>query len=63
MEDPPPIAPIRRESSMKRNGPCPCGSGNKSKKCCLPKARDTEVILNRISEALKDQEAEEPADA
>ena len=24
--------------SVERNGPCPCGSGKKYKRCCLPKA-------------------------
>jgi uncharacterized protein YecA (UPF0149 family) len=27
----------RRESFVGRNDPCPCGSGNKYKKCCLGK--------------------------
>ena len=25
-----------------RNDPCPCGSGNKYKKCCLPKEEAAE---------------------
>lgn len=28
---------FRRESFVGRNDPCPCGSGKKYKKCCLPK--------------------------
>ncbi|EMD0831038.1 SEC-C domain-containing protein [Morganella morganii] len=29
-------APVRREAGLTgRNDPCPCGSGNKFKKCCL----------------------------
>jgi hypothetical protein len=24
-------------NNVKRNGPCPCGSGKKTKKCCLRK--------------------------
>jgi uncharacterized protein YecA (UPF0149 family) len=32
-----PATPIRRESAkVGRNDPCPCGSGKKHKKCCLP---------------------------
>lgn len=27
-------APIRREETVGRNDPCPCGSGRKFKKCC-----------------------------
>jgi len=27
-------------SKVKRNGPCPCGSGKKTKKCCLPKINE-----------------------
>ena len=27
-------APIRREQTVGRNDPCPCGSGRKFKKCC-----------------------------
>lgn len=27
--------PIRKENTVKRNDPCPCGSGKKYKKCCL----------------------------
>ncbi len=31
-----------------RNAPCPCGSGNKYKKCCLPK-HEREAALQRMS--------------
>jgi len=30
-----PPTPIRAESKVGRNDPCPCGSGLKFKKCCL----------------------------
>ena len=30
-----------------RNDPCPCGSGNKFKKCCL--ASGTEALLQRLT--------------
>ena len=29
-----PRTPIRRAATPDRNGPCPCGSGRKYKKCC-----------------------------
>ena len=29
--------PVKRESFVGRNDPCPCGSGKKYKKCCLGK--------------------------
>ena len=30
----PRIEPVRHESKVGRNDPCPCGSGQKFKKCC-----------------------------
>lgn len=33
-----PKQPVRRESKIGRNDPCPCGSGKKYKKCCGRKA-------------------------
>ena len=33
-----------------RNAPCPCGSGGKYKKCCLPK-HEREAALKRMSSA------------
>jgi len=33
--DEPVMLPIRTESKVGRNDPCPCGSGKKYKKCCL----------------------------
>jgi len=35
-----PPTPIRAESKVGRNDPCPCGSGLKFKKCCLGKQED-----------------------
>jgi hypothetical protein len=32
-----PLGTIKRKSKIGRNAPCPCGSGKKYKKCCLPK--------------------------
>lgn len=31
-------AAIKQEVAPRRQGPCPCGSGKKYKRCCLPKA-------------------------
>ena len=28
---------MRRQTVINRNAPCPCGSGEKYKRCCLPK--------------------------
>lgn len=28
-------APVRRETKVGRNDPCPCGSGKKFKRCCM----------------------------
>jgi hypothetical protein len=33
------LQPIRREKLPRRNDKCPCGSGKKAKKCCLPSIR------------------------
>jgi len=30
-----------------RNDPCPCGSGLKYKKCCLPKEEEQEALENK----------------
>ncbi len=31
---PPPVEPIQATEKVKRNDPCPCGSGKKYKQCC-----------------------------
>jgi preprotein translocase subunit SecA len=31
---PPPVEPIHTDKKVKRNDPCPCGSGKKYKQCC-----------------------------
>jgi hypothetical protein len=33
------LQPIRKESLPGRNVKCPCGSGKKAKKCCLPRIK------------------------
>ena len=40
-------------SQMKRNDPCPCGSGKKYKKCCLPKDEEQERLKQEL-ENIKD---------
>jgi len=30
------MQPVRRAKTPRRNEPCPCGSGKKAKRCCLP---------------------------
>ncbi|MBV5344213.1 MAG: SEC-C domain-containing protein, partial [Rhodoferax sp.] len=35
-----PVAPVR-SAKVERNGPCPCGSGKKYKKCCGSATADT----------------------
>lgn len=32
------VEPIKADGKVKRNDPCPCGSGKKYKKCCEGKA-------------------------
>ncbi len=34
---PPPAETIRGDAKVKRNDPCPCGSGKKYKQCCVKK--------------------------
>ena len=36
-ELPTPVEPIRSDAKVKRNDPCPCGSGKKYKQCCANK--------------------------
>ena len=31
---PPPVEPVRAQEKIRRNEPCPCGSGKKYKQCC-----------------------------
>jgi hypothetical protein len=37
--------------SVSRNAPCPCGSGRKYKKCCLPQAEKAAAEQRRRAEA------------
>ena len=38
------LQPIRNSTRIKRNQPCPCGSGKKAKRCCLGKIKALEAI-------------------
>ena len=40
---------ITESGRIRKNGPCPCGSGRKFKKCCLGKVREGE--LTRVPRA------------
>jgi hypothetical protein len=49
--------PIRKETLPRRNEKCPCGSGKKAKKCCLPSIKvfaalpqsvREQIVVNRI---------------
>jgi hypothetical protein len=33
------MQPFRRDKLPRRNDRCPCGSGKKAKKCCLPRIK------------------------
>jgi hypothetical protein len=41
-------------AKVKRNGPCPCGSGNKAKRCCYGNERlfDNELVPKELCEAV-----------
>lgn len=34
-----PALPVEPRINVRRNQPCPCGSGKKAKKCCLPRIK------------------------
>ena len=44
--------PIHREKTPRRNEPCPCGSGKKTKKCCLAKIKFLANVPPRYREAV-----------
>lgn len=39
---------IQLKTMVGRNDPCPCGSGKKYKKCCLPKHEEEEQLRQRL---------------
>ncbi len=47
-----PLTPHRNGPRIKRNQPCPCGSGRKAKHCCLNRIKTLESIPPRLRERL-----------
>lgn len=39
---------------ISRNAPCPCASGKKYKKCCLPKEAEQRLRMSRLSELVEE---------
>jgi hypothetical protein len=52
-----PALPVRREAKIRRNDPCPCGSGKKYKHCCMGKAQ---AVSNLPSAEPQPQTTESP---
>ncbi len=46
------LQPIRKEKLPRRNEKCPCGSGKKAKKCCLPSIRAFAALPQRVREQI-----------
>ena len=42
------VSASAKTGKIRRNGPCPCGSGAKFKKCCLDKVRAGELQTLRF---------------
>lgn len=42
------VAPIRANQHVPRNKPCPCGSGIKAKRCCLPRIQQISALPPHI---------------
>jgi hypothetical protein len=53
--------PIRVMPKHGRNSPCPCGSGLKFKKCCLPRLESGQGIQRPIPEEIDQKSAGNPA--
>ena len=43
-----------------RNDPCPCGNGQKYKKCCAAKDQAEEALISRVSDRLQERLGQEP---
>src|SRR3954470_20491297 len=41
---------------VSRNAPCPCGSGRKSKHCCLGRSEEATTELGRLAHRILDEE-------
>jgi hypothetical protein len=46
------LQPIRKEKLPRRNDKCPCGSGKKAKKCCLPSIRAFAALPQSVREQI-----------
>lgn len=46
------LQPIRREKTPRRNEKCPCGSGKKAKRCCLPKIQALAAIPPEVRQRM-----------
>jgi hypothetical protein len=46
------LQPIRREKLPRRNDMCPCGSGKKAKKCCLPSIKAFAALPQSVREQI-----------
>ena len=47
---------INKKNKIRRNDPCPCGSGKKFKKCCLGKRsvkREPQSLIKKLPEDIK----------
>ncbi len=42
---------ISKDREIKLNGPCPCGSGLKYKRCCLPKEQEAKAKAKKAKAA------------
>ena len=46
------LQPIRKEKLPRRNEKCPCGSGKKAKKCCLPSIKAFAALPQSVREQI-----------
>ncbi len=46
------LQPIRKENLPRRNEKCPCGSGKKAKKCCLPAIQAFAALPQAVREQI-----------
>jgi len=46
------LQPIRKEKLPRRNEKCPCGSGKKAKKCCLPAIQAFAALPQAVREQI-----------
>lgn len=46
------LQPYRKEKLPGRNEKCPCGSGKKAKKCCLPAIQQFAVLPPAVREQI-----------